>query len=50
MTYDGGQIFKATPTGIVGLKVAICGKLRRLTCNRGAGDRCQVASVASLPG
>ena len=47
MTHDGGQIFKATSTGIAGLKVAICSKLRRLTRNRGAGACCRVASVAS---
>jgi hypothetical protein len=50
MTYDGGQISKATSTGIAGLKVAICSKLRRLTRNGGAGARCRVASVASLLG
>src|ERR1700720_813802 len=50
MTYDGGQIFKATSAGIAGLRVAICSKLRRLTCNRGAGARCRVAGVASLLG
>ena len=50
MTYGGGQIFKATSTGIAGLEVAICSKLRRLTRDGGAGARCRVASVASLLG
>ncbi len=47
MTYGGGKIFKVTSTGIAGLKVAICSKLRRLTRNGGAGACCRVASVAS---
>jgi len=50
MTYGGRQIFKVTSTGIAGLKVAICSKLRRLTRNGGAGACCRVASVASLLG
>ena len=50
MTYGGGKIFKVTSTGIAGLKVAICSRLRRLTRNGGAGACCRVASVASLLG
>jgi hypothetical protein len=50
MTYGGGQIFKTTSTGIAGLEVAICSKLRRLTCNGGAGACWRVANVASLLG
>src|SRR6266567_7808210 len=50
MTYGGGKIFKVTSTGIAGLKVAICSRLRRLTRNGGAGACCRVASFASLLG
>jgi hypothetical protein len=50
MTYGGGQIFKTTSTGIAGLEVAICSKLRKLTCNGGAGACWRVANVASLLG
>ena len=50
MTYGGGQIFKATSTGIAGLEVAICSKLRRLTRNGAAGACWRVANVASLLG
>jgi hypothetical protein len=48
MTHGGGQILRVTSNGIAGLKVAIYGKLRRLTRNGGAGACCRVASVASL--
>lgn len=50
MTYGRGQTFKVTSTGIAGLKVAICSKLRRLTRNGGAGACWRVANVASLLG
>ncbi len=50
MTGGGGQISKATSTGIAGLEVAICSKLRRLTRNGAAGACWRVANVASLLG
>jgi hypothetical protein len=50
MTYGGGQISRVPSTGMGGLKVAICSKLRRLTRNGGTGACCRVASVATLFG